>query len=115
MMKWCVCEDCRQTFYVEGKGGPRNNRCPKHAAEKRRKDTRERVRKLREKKAKENKPFIVHVKKFGGKHQEETFCGAKQTSEEVGRALLENGKTIYRYCKTCRAAFFKAHGVRLPE
>lgn len=115
MMKWCVCEDCHQTFYVEGNGGPRNSRCPEHAADRRRKLTRERVRKLREKKAQEPKPFIVHIKKFAGKGLQETYCGAQQSTEEVGRRLLENRGAIYRYCKTCKAAFKKAHGVELDH
>jgi len=112
-----TCSVDGQAFYYtalswRGKG---RLTCDFHRAEIKRAQTKERVRRLRKTKAKQEKRFIVHVKKFGGKGRPDTYCGVEQSNEEVGRALLGNPRAIYRYCKKCRTAFFKDHGIGLPE
>jgi len=115
MIKWCECIDCHQRFFVEGVGGPYNTRCPKHAADRRRKLTKERVRKVRANKKREpsGSVFIVHLRRPEGGS---TFCGKEQSTEEVGRRLFGSDvPEAHRYCRRCRNLFFKASGVRLPE
>lgn len=114
-MKIVSCEECPQTFVSFGERGPLPKKCPKCKKKHVKKQTRKRVRNLREKRirvTKANKRFIVHIHRFdSGK----TYCGAQQDLKLVERILFGSEPCDHRYCRTCAMMHKKATGVELAQ
>lgn len=111
------CIDCKQWFLYHRPAYQGRVRCLCDKCKKAhtRRMTKERVRKLREKRikvTKANKRFIVHVHK---PQSMKTYCGAKQDDQLVMRILIGAGECDWRHCRTCAMMFKKATGSELAQ
>lgn len=114
-MRTYFCEDCGQGGMVAGGRGPVPTLCPKHRKEKRQIQTKERVRKLRQKgKVKRDRKgsFVIHLRlsKDGP-----TCCGADQDTMAVGEWFFTHRGDNWHYCKRCARIWEKHNNMVLPK